>query len=131
MQVNKTTLYFPKPLSAIYGNAMQWSYAGGFLKCVQTGAAVKSAAGCPVLDALRGRGSLALPHAAVCAAPLPAAESPRPCPWLCARAPCSCQGRRFTSSSTQFRLATLKTSAYRGDRRLSVSNDMCPVKCDR
>ena len=37
MQVNKTTLYFPKPLSAIYGNAMQWSYAGGLLKCVQTG----------------------------------------------------------------------------------------------
>lgn len=31
-QVNSTTLYFPKPLSAIYGNAMQWSYAGGFLK---------------------------------------------------------------------------------------------------
>ena len=31
-QVNSTPLYFPKPLSAIYGNAMQWSYAGGFLK---------------------------------------------------------------------------------------------------
>ena len=31
-QVSRTALYFPKPLSAIYGNAMQWSYAGGFLK---------------------------------------------------------------------------------------------------
>ncbi|KAL4458884.1 hypothetical protein ABPG75_013749 [Micractinium tetrahymenae] len=29
--INKTTLYFPKPLSAIYGNQMQWSYMGGFL----------------------------------------------------------------------------------------------------
>ncbi len=80
IQVNKTTLYFPKPLSVIYGNAMQWSYAGGFLKCVQTGAALKSTAGCPVLGALWGQGSLALPHAAFCAAALPAAESPVPAP---------------------------------------------------
>ncbi|KAL4423187.1 hypothetical protein ABPG77_000320 [Micractinium sp. CCAP 211/92] len=29
--VDKTVLYFPKPLSAIYGNQMQWSYMGGFL----------------------------------------------------------------------------------------------------
>lgn len=31
LQVDKTVLYFPKPLSAIYGNQMQWSYMGGFL----------------------------------------------------------------------------------------------------
>lgn len=36
--------------------------------------------------------------------------------------PCSCQGKRYTSSNTQFRLATLKSSARKGDRRLSVSS---------
>ena len=30
-QPGKTTLYFPQPLSAVYGNSMPWSYAGGYL----------------------------------------------------------------------------------------------------
>lgn len=31
LQVNRTTLFFPQPLSEIYGNAMEWSFMGGFL----------------------------------------------------------------------------------------------------
>ena len=33
-QVDRTVLYFPKPLSSVYGNQMAWSYMGGFLTCV-------------------------------------------------------------------------------------------------
>jgi hypothetical protein len=29
--VDRTVLFFPKPLSAIYGTMMAWSYMGGFL----------------------------------------------------------------------------------------------------
>jgi hypothetical protein len=30
-QVDRTVLYFPKPLQHVYGNLMAWSYMGGFL----------------------------------------------------------------------------------------------------
>lgn len=30
-QVDRTVLFFPRSLSSIYGNAMAWSYMGGFL----------------------------------------------------------------------------------------------------
>lgn len=31
LQVDRTVLYFPKPLQHIYGNLMSWSFMGGFL----------------------------------------------------------------------------------------------------
>ena len=33
MQPGQTTLYFPKPLSAIYGNKEKWATGGAFLRC--------------------------------------------------------------------------------------------------
>jgi hypothetical protein len=29
--VDRTVLYFPKPLEHVYGSIMAWSYMGGFL----------------------------------------------------------------------------------------------------
>ena len=31
LQVDTTTIYFPKSLQSLYGNKMAWSYMGGFL----------------------------------------------------------------------------------------------------
>jgi hypothetical protein len=31
LQVDTTTLYFPRSLQSVYGNKMAWSYMGGFL----------------------------------------------------------------------------------------------------
>ena len=32
LQASATTLYFPKTLSSVYGNAKTWAFSGGFLR---------------------------------------------------------------------------------------------------